>query len=210
LHADVRAPAPILLATRSDDKAREIRAILGHRLRTPLVSLRDIGLEPAPEEDDIEAFDTFLANAHAKADYFMHVTGLATIADDSGISVDALDGAPGVRSRRFATTTDPHGSAQDRANNEKLLRELDGVPHERRTAHYTCAAVLHSPDGRRIAAIGTCSGIILRKPRGTRGFGYDPLFLDPASNLSFAEMTHTRKNQLSHRGRAFNALAATQ
>lgn len=197
-----------LLATRSSDKVREIRAILAGSVPNPIISLADFGIPESPEEDHVEAFDTFLANAHAKAAHFGRMAGLPVLADDSGISVDALGGAPGVRSRRFAAETPRAGLEQDRANNDKLLRLLQDVPAEQRTAHYTCAAVLHYPDGRRIAAVGTCSGRILPAPRGTGGFGYDPLFLDPASGLSFGEMQPERKHRLSHRGRAFAALAA--
>jgi XTP/dITP diphosphohydrolase len=198
----------VLLATRSADKLREIREILSRSLGTPIVSLRDLGIDESPEEEHIEAFETFLANAHAKAAYFQELTGLPVLADDSGICVDALGGAPGVRSRRFASDTPLTGAEQDRANNARLLLLLRDVPDARRTAHYTCAAVLHLPDGRRISALGTCSGFILHEPRGTGGFGYDPLFLHPASGRSFAELDPAEKHRLSHRGRAFSALAA--
>ncbi|CAN5787868.1 RdgB/HAM1 family non-canonical purine NTP pyrophosphatase [soil metagenome] len=203
----------ILLATRSADKLREIRVILGD-VGMPIITLADAGLEPLPEEDDVEAFDTFLANAHAKAAYFARRSGMAVIADDSGISVDALDGAPGVRSKRFAAAHDAaaaalDGAALDQANNETLLRRLQHVRDADRRAHYTCAAVIHLPDGRRLAALGSCAGTILDAPRGTHGFGYDPLFLDPASGLAFAEMEPHAKNGISHRSRAFRALAGT-
>lgn len=197
-----------LLATRSADKVREIREILARSARRPIVSLAELGIEPSADEEHIERFDTFLANAHAKAEYFLRLTGLPVIADDSGISVDALHGAPGVRSRRFADDAPLPGVEQDRANNQKLLVLLHDVPDAHRAAHYTCAAVLHRTDGRRVAAVGTCSGFILHEPRGDGGFGYDPLFLDPASGLSFGEMSPAQKHRLSHRGRAFAALAA--
>jgi XTP/dITP diphosphohydrolase len=199
------APAtPIILATRSVDKAREIGEILA---RGRLVTLADAGVPDDPVENDIEAFDSFLANAHAKAAYFLRLTGLPTIADDSGICVDALGGAPGVHSRRFATGHDLAGIEQDRANNERLLRELRDAPPETRTAHYACAAVLHTPDGRCFSALGTCSGLILLEPRGDGGFGYDPLFLVPDIGRSFGEMSRSEKQQHSHRARAFRALA---
>lgn len=198
----------LLLATRSHDKAREIRQILPH-VGARIITLDDAGIAATPDEDGIESFDTFLANAHAKAAFFLRRTTLPVLADDSGLGVDALGGQPGVRSRRFAERNDLAGTDLDRANNERLLGRLGDLPRPRRTAHYTCAAVLHLHDGRRFGAIGTRSGFILPEPRGTHGFGYDPLFLDPASGLSFGEMDPADKNRTSHRARAFRALAAT-
>lgn len=196
-----------LLATRSGDKVGEIRQILAASFSGDVVSLLDAGIPPDPAEDDIEQFDTFLANAHAKAAWFLRISGLPTLADDSGISVDALHGAPGVKSRRFAAAPGLDGRALDEANNVRLLRELHGVPAAHRTAHYTCAAVLHLPDGRRYSAVGIRSGLVLDTPRGSGGFGYDPLFLDPISGLSFGELDPDVKNRTSHRSRAFRALA---
>lgn len=199
----------IVIATRSADKLREIRQILAPAPRLNLLSLDDAGIPASHDEDDIEVFDTFLDNARAKALHFSRIASLPTIADDSGISVHALDGRPGVHSRRFAPAAlSLHGLALDRANNQRLLHELRDVPRDQRTAHYTCAAVLLLPDGRSTAAIGTCSGFILEKPRGCLGFGYDPLFLDPESGLSFGETEPAIKNARSHRARAFRALAA--
>jgi XTP/dITP diphosphohydrolase len=198
----------ILLATRSDDKAREIRQILEPALGVRLLTLHGAGIAPDAAEDGVESFPTFLANAHAKAAFFLQRTGMPTLADDSGICVHALGGAPGVLSRRYAGRPDLHGSDLDHANNGRLLLALQHTPPPRRTAHYTCAAVLHLPDGRRFGAVGTCSGSILAAPRGDNGFGYDPLFLDGATGLSFGEMDPDRKNRQSHRARAFRALAA--
>ena len=198
----------LLLATRSKHKAREIREILALTTRARILSLEDAGIPYAPAEDGIEVFDSFLANAHAKADYFLRIARIATIADDSGISVDALRGAPGVRSKRFAPVRGLDDDALDHANNDYLLQQLQNVPDERRTAHYTCAAVLHLPDGRTCAALGVRSGRILPAPRGTFGFGYDPLFLDLATRLSFGEMDPRLKNRTSHRARAFRTIAA--
>jgi XTP/dITP diphosphohydrolase len=199
---------PILLATRSSDKAREIRQILAPIFHGRIIDLTEAGIEPHADEDGIEVFDTFLANAHAKAAWFGERAGLAVIADDSGLSVDALGGAPGVRSRRFAERADLQGIALDQANNERLLADLHGVPEEHRTAHYTCAAVFHLRDGRRMSALGTRSGTILHAPRGHEGFGYDPLFFDPLSAAAFAELEPTLKNRRSHRAAAFRAIAA--
>jgi XTP/dITP diphosphohydrolase len=198
--------ARLLLATRSRDKAREIREILAPLTRAAIVTPDELGIPPSAIEEELEVHDTFLANAHAKAGYFLGLTQLPTLADDSGINVDALGGRPGVRSRRFAAAAGLSGKALDHANNERLLHELRDTPHPQRTAHYTCAAVLHFPDGRRFAAIGTCSGFILDHPRGPHGFGYDPLFLDPATGLSFGETEPAEKHRKSHRARAFRGL----
>lgn len=199
--------ASIILATRSVDKAREICDILTLELHIDIITLADAGVPYDFAEDHIEAYDSFLANAHAKASWFLRLTGMPTVADDSGICVDELGGAPGVHSRRFASGHDRAGLEQDRANNERLLYELREAPPERRTAHYTCAAVLHTPDGRRFSALGTCAGLILPQPRGDEGFGYDPLFLVPGIGRSFGEMSRSEKQQHSHRARAFRALA---
>jgi XTP/dITP diphosphohydrolase len=224
-------PPTVLLATRSEDKVREIRQILGPVFRGRVITLVEAGVPPSPEEDDLEAFDTFLDNAHAKAAYFLQLAGLPTLADDSGICVAALHGAPGVHSKRFASEPALSGLALDDANNLRLLHELRDMPPERRSAYYTCAAVLHllpreylttpaapgpdktsgerhPPATTRCAAVGTCTGAILHQPRGTGGFGYDPLFLDPLTGLSFGELDPDRKNRVSHRARAFRALAA--
>lgn len=202
-------PSPtIILATRSEDKVREITQILAPVFRGRIITLAEAGVLPTPEEDDVEAFDTFLANAHAKAAFFLAMTGQPTMADDSGIAIDALGGAPGVRSRRFAAAPGVDGRALDQANNERVLRELAGVPADSRHARYVCAAVLHLPDSRRAAAVGIVSGRILQEPRGSGGFGYDPLFLDTHTGLSFGETDPVEKNRRSHRARAFRALAA--
>jgi XTP/dITP diphosphohydrolase len=198
----------LLIATRSQHKAREIREILGSSLATSLQTLDDVGLAPDPDEDAIEIWDTFLANARAKAAWFCERTGLPTLADDSGIVVDALDGEPGVRSRRFSGRTDLTGDDLDAENNRTLLRRLEGIPPERRGARYVCAAVLHRPDGRTAAALGTVRGRIVDVPTGSNGFGYDPLFLLPALGRTFAEIDAATKHSWSHRARAFRALAA--
>jgi XTP/dITP diphosphohydrolase len=210
VHGDGSHPgADLILASRSADKAREIAEILKPVLHAPIVTLDSAGIEEDEAEAAIEIHDTFLDNAHAKAAWFMRLTGRATIADDSGISVHALGGAPGVRSRRFAADTGLTGLALDRANNERLLHELRDTRDDERNAHYTCAAVLHTPDGRRYAALATCTGMILRQPRGSGGFGYDPLFLLPDLGLSFGEITPDEKHRRSHRARAFRALAGS-
>jgi XTP/dITP diphosphohydrolase len=200
------APRRLLLATRSQDKAREIRAILAHRPDLLLLSLDDAGVEPDPAEDQIEVFDTFAGNALAKARFFASRTGMPTLADDSGILVHALDGAPGVRSRRFSGST-ATGQALDDANNRELMRRLAGLPPERRGAHYLCAAALAGPGHSTMVAIGACQGVLLDAPAGDGGFGYDPFFFLPAAGVTFGQLPPEYKNRISHRARAFRALA---
>lgn len=201
------SPESLLLATRSDDKAREIRAILGPLFPRPIRTLADLGIPEYPDEDAIESESTFRANALAKARYFHSLTGLDTLADDSGIQVDALGGAPGVRSRRFSGAS-LRGRELDRANNDTLLDVLALTPPARRGARYTCAAVLLLRDQPPLTALASTSGRILSQPRGNGGFGYDPLFLLPPLDRTFAEIPASAKHRVSHRGRAFRALAA--
>lgn len=196
----------LLLATRSAHKAREIAQILAP-LRIDIVTLDDLGLEPVPEEEDIEAYDTFTANAVAKARYFAGRLGRIAVADDSGLRVDALGGAPGIRTRRFSGRTDLQGQPLDDANNALLLEKLDGVPEPERGARYVCAAAIAWPDGRSFTTTGTVSGRIARDASGEGGFGYDPLFHVPELGARFAEVPAERKNAISHRARAFRALA---
>jgi XTP/dITP diphosphohydrolase len=196
----------LLVATRSPDKVREIRDILAGSFSGELVSLDDIAFSHHPDEEHIEAFDTFIANARAKARWFAAKTGFATLADDSGICVDALNGAPGVRSKRFAWRPGLYGVELDRANNAQLLSRLRATPPEQRTAHYVCAAAFAQPPATEIVALGTVTGTLLEKERGQGGFGYDPLFLLPSAGRTFAEIDHEKK-AVSHRGRAFRALA---
>lgn len=200
------APDRILLATRSHDKVSEIRAILPDRLRDRIVSLDDIGLGHDPREDEIEKYDTFHENALAKAEYFRKQSGLPAMADDSGLVVTALDGQPGVRSKRFSGRDDLRGRELDRANNLALLAALRDVPYQQRGAHYVCAAVAVG-GAAPLIAFGTVTGCIGEEPRGSGGFGYDPLFRHHATGLSFGEIEPAAKHALSHRGRAFRALA---
>jgi XTP/dITP diphosphohydrolase len=197
----------ILLATRSRHKAGEIRRILAGVGDLELVTLDEAGIPERPEEDAIEAFETFEENALAKARYFQERTGLATLADDSGIAVDALGGAPGVRSKRFAPDRGLSGQARDDENNRYLLERLAEVPQEDRTARYVCVAVL--VDAERPARVfrGEAPGIIVPEARGEGGFGYDPFFFDPELGRTFAEISPAEKNARSHRGKAFSALA---
>jgi XTP/dITP diphosphohydrolase len=196
----------VVVATRNPGKVREIREILSDAPGWEVVGLDDLGIPESAEEDDIEIYETFEENALAKARYYAAKTGELALADDSGLCVDALDGRPGVRSRRFAAMDKARGERQDQANNRYLLELLAEVPDERRTAHYVCAAAAAWPDGRELVRTGTCDGAILREPRGTSGFGYDPLFYVADEGQSFGELPAERKHERSHRGRAFRAL----
>ena len=197
----------LVVATRNPGKVREIREILSGVAGYEVVGLDDLGIPEAPEEDELEGYETFEENALAKARWFAARTGAPALADDSGLCVDALDGAPGVRSRRFAAADQARGERQDQANNRHLLALLEDVPDERRTARFVCAAAAAWPDGREMVRTGASEGVILRQPRGAGGFGYDPVFYVPDEGRTFAELPPERKNALSHRGRAVRALA---
>jgi XTP/dITP diphosphohydrolase len=204
--------AELLVATRSADKLQEIRAILAHA-NARLLTLRDLGVEPTPAEDEIEVHATFVGNAAAKARYFAHLTGMRTLADDSGLVVAALDGGPGVRTRRFAidhnrATPETSGQLLDDANNQLLLEKLDVVADDQRGAHYVCASALATPQHLLATSIGTVRGRIARTLRGTSGFGYDPLFFIEELGITFGELSRAQKNDFSHRARAFRAIAA--
>ncbi|HEX5723858.1 MAG TPA: RdgB/HAM1 family non-canonical purine NTP pyrophosphatase [Longimicrobiaceae bacterium] len=192
----------LLLATRSPGKVRELREILAAWPAVELEGLDAAGFPESAEEDALEAFATFEENALAKARWFAGRTGRLTLAEDSGICVDALGGAPGVHSRRFAPDAPERGVAQDQANNALLLERLAGIPEAGRTARYVCAAALAWPDGREAVFRGECEGVVLTAPRGTGGFGYDPLFYLPEEKRTFGELPAERKNEVSHRGKA--------
>jgi XTP/dITP diphosphohydrolase len=196
----------LLVATRNPGKVREIREILAAYPELEIVGLDDLGVEETADEDALEVFETFEENALAKARWFAEKTGELTLADDSGICVDALGGAPGVRSRRFAGEEESRGLRQDEANNRHLLKLLADVPPKGRTARYVCAAAL-AGGGWNDAFLGTCDGVVLHGPRGTGGFGYDPLFYLPDEGMTFGELPAERKNVVSHRGRAVRAAA---
>ncbi|MFW5951214.1 MAG: RdgB/HAM1 family non-canonical purine NTP pyrophosphatase [Gemmatimonadota bacterium] len=197
----------LVLATRSRHKAREIAQILAP-LHLEVLTLADLHVEETPDEDHIEAFDTFRANAVAKARYFAARLDRVAMADDSGLRVDALGGEPGVWTKRFSGRDDLEGEALDEANNDLLLEKLQDIPDPQRGAHYVCCAAVAWPDGRTITAMGTVHGVIARDRRGQGGFGYDPLFHVPALNARFAEVPAEVKNGISHRSRAFRALAS--
>jgi XTP/dITP diphosphohydrolase len=193
----------LLLATGNPGKLRELRAILAG-VPMELVGLADVGDGAPPEVEETGA--TFLDNARLKARAYAAWSGLAAVADDSGLEVDALGGAPGVRSARYAGDR-----ASDQANLDKLLEELAGVPPRRRRARFRCAAVLTDPPGmapewREWHAEAAWEGRILDAPRGSGGFGYDPVFLPDGWNRTSAEVDAATKDAASHRARAFRAL----
>jgi XTP/dITP diphosphohydrolase len=183
----------LVLATRNPHKIQEIRAILGR----PGVEL--IGADAFPDAPDVEEDgDTFEANAVKKAVALARVTGLWALADDSGLAVEALDGAPGVTSARYAG--EPVDTA---ANNRKLLAALDGGANRR--AAFVCVLALSDPSGAARTVTGRCTGTIASAARGTHGFGYDPLFIPDGYAQTFAEMPSELKNRLSHRAAALQA-----
>lgn len=186
-------PVKLLLATRNPGKAREFAALLRDG-EIELLDLRDLP-NAAPATPETE--DTYWGNAFLKANEVARWSSLPSLADDSGLEVDALGGAPGVHSAYFAG---PH--ATDADNIRKLLEELRGVPLERRTARFRCVLVVVRPDGQHLSAEGTCEGIILEEPRGKAGFGYDPVFFYPPLGKTFAELSFEEKNRVSHRARA--------
>ena len=188
----------LLLASGNPGKLRELRAIL-EGLPVELVGLAEAGAGEPPAVAETGA--TFLDNALLKARAYAAWSGLAAVADDSGLEVDALGGGPGVRSARYAGQ-----GASDRANLDKLLAELDGVPPERRTARFRCAAVLVDPSLGEWHAEGTWEGRLLAAPRGSGGFGYDPVFVPDGWDRTSAEVDQATKDAASHRGRAFRAL----
>jgi XTP/dITP diphosphohydrolase len=197
----------VVVATRSEHKLSEIRQILPTIPGLRLLDLTAARVEHDPVEEEIEKFETFEENALAKARHFAERTGRPVLADDSGLSVDALKGAPGVRTKRFSGRGDLGGLELDRANNEHLLERLRDVPEAERTAHYVCVIAIARPDGDHRLFRGTVRGRIAEAPRGSGGFGYDPLFYVEPLGATFAEVTPEVKNRLSHRGRAVLAAA---
>ena len=198
---------PIVLASRSAHKLREIREILEEVGGPEVIDLATAGVPHDPVEETIEAFDTFADNALAKARYFAERSGRSALADDSGICVDALGGAPGVRSKRFSGRDDLEGVALDQANNRLLLERLVDVPESERSAHYRCVVALVTPEGQEFVFEGRCDGVVLPTARGEGGFGYDPLLRLLDEDRTFAEMGPAEKNRVSHRARAIRAFA---
>lgn len=191
-------PPRIALATRNTHKIRELERICAD-WPVEWVTVEDH--DPAGFPDVEETGDTFLENAALKARAVAAASGLPALADDSGIEVDALGGRPGVRSARYAGE-----GATDEQNLRELIRAVRGIPAGGRTARYRCLAVLAYPDGALTHAEGTCEGTLETSPRGTGGFGYDPIFEPGGWDQTMAELTAEQKDRISHRGRAFRAL----
>ena len=186
----------LILASNNNHKLIEIKAILGG-LFEEILSMREAGIE----HETIEDGSSFMENAVKKAKEIAELSGCCALADDSGICVDALDGAPGIYSARFCGH---HGD--DEANNRLLLKKLEG--REDRGAHYTCAIALVYPDGRQVCAEGYMYGQIGYEEKGENGFGYDPLFFLPEYGCTAAQLSPEQKNQISHRASALHALLA--
>ena len=217
----MRAALPFVLATQNPDKAREIVEIFVVHAGEPLIAYSIDGVAflvdtperiaasvaalPAVDEaPDVEETGTTLEeNARIKASALADALGLLAVADDTGLEVDALDGRPGVYSARYAGE---HASYAD--NVAKLLHELEGVPAAPRAARFATVAIARRPDGHEVVTRGEVEGVIAAAPRGSGGFGYDPVFVPAEGDgRSFAEMTAAEKHAVSHRGRAFRALA---
>ena len=192
----------VVLATRNAHKVIELREILADLVEE--IGLEVVGVTEFPDVDDVvEDGVTFAENATLKAVAVARATGLPTIADDSGLAVDVLGGAPGIFSARWSGA---HGS--DRANVDLLLSQLGDVRDEHRAAGFVCAAALAMPDGRVVVREGQVRGTLTRAPRGTNGFGYDPILLVDGDTRTLAEYDNNEKNAISHRGVALRALAA--
>lgn len=191
-------PPRIALATRNAHKIRELERICGD---WPVAWVTVEDHDPSDFPDVEETGETYLENATLKAATVAAALGIHALADDSGIEVDALGGRPGVRSARYAGE-----GATDEQNLRELSRAIRGIPAGGRTARYRCLAVLAAPDGTIEYAEGTCEGILETSPRGSGGFGYDPIFQPAGWDETMAELTAEQKDRISHRGRAFRAL----
>jgi XTP/dITP diphosphohydrolase len=187
----------IIAASRNPKKIREMEDIT-KAFGMTIISRDAAGLPTTEIEED---GDTFEENSYKKAFEIMKISGLPTIADDSGLEVDWLDGAPGVYSARFAGE-----ECDDEANNQKLLTLLQGVPKEKRGARFVSVITLIFPGGKTLVARGETAGILLEKARGDGGFGYDPLFVPDGEELTYSELTAEQKNKISHRGKALHKL----
>ena len=187
-----------VLATNNAHKAKEFqRAFAEYGIDIELKTLKEIGFSKEIDENA----DTFEGNALIKAKTVCDYSGMMTIADDSGLEVDFLDGEPGVYSARYSGE-----NATDGENNEKLLENLSNVPYEKRKAHFVCTICVCRPDGKKLFVSGKCDGTILREPRGKGTFGYDPLFYYEPLKKTFAELDGKDKDGVSHRGKAIREL----
>lgn len=185
----------LVIATKNAGKVKEIKAIFSG-LFDDILSLKDAGIDA----DVVEDGDTFLANAAKKATEISRLTDCLVLADDSGICVDCLGGAPGVYSARYSK------EGTDDANNKKIVEETSSFPPEERTCHYVCALVLAKDGEALYSCEGECSGMLLSEMRGEGGFGYDPLFFLPEYGVTFGELPAEIKNKISHRARALSAM----
>ncbi|GMA98508.1 XTP/dITP diphosphatase [Pelosinus sp. IPA-1] len=188
----------IVVATTNKGKIAEIELALA-KLPVKIVALSDF--KGIPEA--VETGDSFVANAKLKAEHYAFYTKKACLADDSGLEVDALDGAPGIYSARYAGE-----DADDAMNNQKLLAELAGVPSNKRSARFRCVLAFADTDGMIITVDGSKEGVIGQEMRGAEGFGYDPLFFMPEMGKTMAECSKTEKNKISHRGEALKGMAS--
>ena len=198
----------LVLATRNEHKVHELRQILAGLVVDLGLEVVGAGeVEGAPDVPETEV--TFLGNARLKAVALAEATGLPAVADDSGLAVDVLGGCPGVFSARWSGSTagpDAVRAVRDRANLDLLLEQIGDVPDVYRAAAFVCAAVVALPDGRVEGVQGRVEGSLVRAPRGTNGFGYDPVFVPHGDARTLAEYTDVEKNEISHRGNAFRAL----
>ena len=197
----------VVLATHNEHKVHELQEILG----AADLDVEILSMAAFPEVGEIpETEVTFAGNATLKAEHVARRTGLPALADDSGLSVEVLGGSPGIFSARWSGL---HGGAdlpreeKDRRNLQLLLDQLADVPDEHRRAAFRCAAVLALPDGTTVTSEGEVPGVVVREPLGENGFGYDPIFVPDGDSRTLAEYTDAEKNAISHRGRAFRALA---
>ena len=190
-------PTTVVIASRNRGKVEELRSLLS---TWGIVEVRGIGEFPGAPEPD-EKGVSYAENAREKAAAGAAATGLPTLGEDSGLEVDALGGRPGIHSARYGG---PGLTDVDRVT--RLLAELEGIPEERRAAAFHAVAVLSWPDGRTVEGAGECRGRIAFAPRGSNGFGYDPVFIEPESGRTFAEMSPPEKARVDHRGRALGAL----
>ena len=186
----------VVIATKNKGKAKDFEALF-QPLGFEVVTMFDV----APDMEIEETGTTFEENAVLKAETLAKELQTIVIADDSGLAVDALDGAPGVYSARYA------GDHDDEANIVKVLENLAGVPEDKRTARFMCALAIAGPELETTTVFGTCEGVILEEKRGTNGFGYDPIFFVPALGRAMAELTPEEKGAISHRGNAIRKLA---
>ncbi len=186
----------LLIATNNPGKLKEYRDLL-HGLPFEITSLQEEGIDFEPEETG----STFEENPTLKARAFAAQSGLPTLADDSGLEIDALGGAPGVHSARYGGTR----RGEDARRYEMVLRQLEGVPPARRTARFRCVVAVAMPDGRVAMADGKVEGVIALGPQGDQGFGYDPIFFIPEFDCTMAQLPPETKNHISHRARAIQA-----